>query len=78
MSKQLFFGLADERAPGMSYGNYVIFEYNTWPTARRTATWWHGNKDYTYDYRSDDDYYDLNTVYNSNFSNYYEKNDCIK
>ena len=62
----------------MPYGNYVIFEYDTWPTALRTATWWHGNKDYTYDYRSDDDYYDLNTVNNSNFSNYYENNDCIE
>ncbi len=68
----------NERAPGMPYGNYVIFEYDTWPTARRTATWWHGNTEYSHDYRSADGYYDLNTVYNSNFAYHSVNNGCIE
>jgi len=68
----------NDRAPGMPYGNYVIFEYDTWPTGLKTVTWFHGNTPYEWEYRSNDIYYDYNTVYNSSFNGYYVNNSCIE
>lgn len=67
----------DDRAPDMPYGNYVIFEYDTWPTGRKTAEWYVGAT-ISIKYRSADIYYDLNTVYKTNFYEYYVNNGCIE
>lgn len=67
----------DDRAPDMPYGNYVIFEYDTWPTGRKTAEWYVGAT-ISIQYRSADIYYDLNTVYKTNFYGYYINNGCIE
>ena len=67
----------DDRAPDMPYGNYVIFEYDTWPTGRKTIEWYVGAT-ISIKYRSADIYYDLNTVYKTNFYEYYVNNGCIE
>jgi hypothetical protein len=68
----------NDREPNRPYENYVIFEYDTWPTGERTATWYHGNRGYTHKYRSADNYYDLDEVYKSDFSFHYVNNACIE
>jgi len=68
----------NERAPDTPYGNYVIFEYDTWPTGLKTATWYHNSTSYSYSYRSADGFYDLNTVYSANFAGRRVNNNCIE
>lgn len=68
----------DERAPNKPYGNYVIFEYDTWPTGTRTATWELGGSTLNWEYRSADGYYDKQTVYKTNFSSHTVNNGCIE
>lgn len=68
----------DERAPNKPYGNYVIFEYDTWPTGTRTATWDLGGTTLNWEYRSADGFYDKQTVYKTNFSFHTVNNDCIE
>ena len=68
----------DDRAPGMPWGNYVIFEYDTWPTALRKATWTHDNAEYTYEYRSADDYYDRRSVYKTQFAFLVRNEPCLE
>lgn len=68
----------NDRAPGMPYGHYVIFEYDTWPTGTKEARWEQGGDILKWDYRSADGYYDKQTVYNSDFAYHYVNNGCIE
>jgi hypothetical protein len=68
----------DERAPNMPYGSYVIFEYDTWPTGTRTATWELGGATLSWLYRSADGFYDKQTVFKTNFSFHSVNNGCIE
>ncbi len=68
----------NERAPGMPYGHYVIFEYDTWPTGTREVRWEQGGDMLKWEYRSADSFYDKNSVFNSNFNGYYVNNGCIE
>ena len=58
------------------YTNYVIFEYDTRPTGKRSVDWYSGG--INWEYRSADDYYDKQTVYNPNFSLHSINNNCIE
>ncbi len=68
----------DERAPNTPYGSYVIFEYDTWPTGTRTATWELGGATLSWLYRSADGFYDKQTVFKTNFSFHSVNNGCIE
>ncbi len=68
----------DERAPNKPYGSYVIFEYDTWPTGKRTASWELGGATLNWEYRSADGYYAKQTVFKTNFAFHNVNNDCIE
>jgi hypothetical protein len=68
----------NDRAPGMPYGHYVIFEYDTWPTGTKVANWEQGGDILSWEYRSADEYYDKQTVINYDFAYHYVNNGCIE
>jgi hypothetical protein len=68
----------DDRAPDKPYGNYVIFEYDTWPTGKKTASWTQGGATLSWEYRSADGYYDKQTVYKTGFASHSVNNSCIE
>ena len=68
----------NDRAPGMPYGHYVIFEYDIWPTGKRGAEWIQGGAELTWEYRSADGFYDSQTVYNTSFAYQSVNNGCIE
>lgn len=68
----------ETRYPDLDYLNFVIFEYDTWPTATRDVSWEYGSTVLESQYRSSEKHYDKNSIYKDNL-NYNNINDnCIK
>ncbi len=68
----------DARMPNTPYASYVIFEYDTWPTGLKKVTWNTGGQNYTREYRSADDYYDMSSVSKTFLHGYTVNNSCIE
>jgi len=58
----------DIQFPTRPYASYVIFEYDSWPTGTRTATWRQGGLEYSWEYRSADRFFYAKTVLKWAFS----------
>lgn len=54
--------------PGLDYANIVIFEYDPWPTGKRTATFIHDNNTKTKKYRSSHVFYHSEPLFRTWFS----------
>jgi len=66
----------NDRAPNMPYGNIVIFEYDAWP-ASKNVQWNHGGDIFDWTYRSSNSYYDVVTMYKSDYCCNPRNNSCI-
>ncbi|MEO1052364.1 MAG: hypothetical protein AAFX87_17150 [Bacteroidota bacterium] len=58
----------DDRAPGLPYGSYVIFEYDGFPTGKKDITWLSGGRSFDWEYKSADEAYDNSTLFKVDFS----------
>jgi hypothetical protein len=69
----------NQTQPDLPYANYVIFEYDVWPTGRRTVQWYLGGGAplIQWEYRSDDVYYDRASERQFSFSNRLQNLPCI-
>lgn len=60
------------------YLNIVIFEYDVYPVGCRWATWQGGTGDFNWQYRSKDDYYDIQRIEMNNFCYHITDNSEIR
>jgi len=67
----------DNRAPNTDYANYVIFEYDAFPTGRKWASWQLGGY-YKWQYRSKDIFYDKSSVWKYDFNGHSVDTNCIR
>lgn len=65
----------DIQAPGTSYVDFFIFEYDGWPVGLNTWTFYHGSRGYNLQYRGDP--YDMGTIYRYSWPSTVRENGCI-
>uniref|UniRef100_UPI004049E508 hypothetical protein n=1 Tax=Fulvivirga sp. TaxID=1931237 RepID=UPI004049E508 len=64
--------------PNSPYWSYVIFEYDAFPTGKKTAEWTQNGGFVNVEYRSADSFYDKQTVLNTSLNSRFVNTSCLE